>query len=69
MNPVMTVVSICSRIGHTPGSQTTFDPWELKFAAQVAAAEYSENNVNQVKVSGETSEYDVNRRRFMMLFH
>lgn len=54
-------------MGHTPGSQTTFDPWELKFAAQVAAAEYSENNVNQAKVSGGTSENDVNLRRFPRL--
>lgn len=63
----MTVVSVCSKIGHTPGSQTTFDPWESKFAAQVAAAEYSENNVNQVKISTGTSENDVNLRIFPRL--
>jgi hypothetical protein len=69
MNPVMIVVSNPSRTWHTPGSQTTFDPWELKFAAQVAAAEYSENSVNWVKISGGTSGQDVNLRRFIMLFH
>ena len=51
----MMVVSVCSRLGHTPGSHTTLVPFELKFAAQVAAAQYSENRVKVAKLLAETS--------------
>lgn len=56
MNPTMTFVSVCSRVGHTPGSHTTFDNvCELKFAAHVEAAAYSENSVRLARSPAEIS--------------
>lgn len=63
----MMVVSVCSRVGHTPGSHTTPVPFELKFTAQVAAAQYSENRVKSAKSSAETSRLTVSIEKLKCL--